>query len=122
MSGSDNSGRWSTAAAVASGPANAPNEGPIATTVAAVADGGIGAGAISTAATAVASGWNRRKARFPQRRPPWRMEWDRRAHISKRKIRRDGNRPHRLDTPVPRPIVIGWRGPWLYPWPDFTPR
>ena len=56
MSGSDNRGRQDTAAAVAGGPANAPNEGPIATTVAAVADG-----------------WNRRKARFPRRQPPWRM-------------------------------------------------
>ena len=57
MSGSDNSGRQDTAAAVASGPANAPNEGPIATTVAAVADGVESAqGAISTAATAVADG------------------------------------------------------------------
>ena len=58
MSGSDNSGRQDTAAAVAGGPANAPNEGPIATTVAAVADGVESAqGAISTAATAVADGW-----------------------------------------------------------------
>jgi len=58
MSGSDNSGRQDTAAAVAGGPANAPNEGPIATTVAAVADGVEAAqGAISTAATAVADGW-----------------------------------------------------------------
>ena len=58
MSGSDNSGRQGTAAAVAGGPANAPNEGPIATTVAAVADGVEAAqGAISTAATAVADGW-----------------------------------------------------------------
>ena len=58
MSGSDNSGRQDTAAAVAGGPANAPNEGPIATAVAAVADGVESAqGAISTAATAVADGW-----------------------------------------------------------------
>ena len=58
MSGPDNSGRQDTAAAVAGGPANAPNEGPIATTVAAVADGVESAqGAISTAATAVADGW-----------------------------------------------------------------
>jgi len=58
MSGSDNSGRQDTAAAVAGGPANAPNEGPIATTVAAVADGVEAAqGAITTAATAVADGW-----------------------------------------------------------------
>jgi uncharacterized protein YjbJ (UPF0337 family) len=58
MSGSDNSGRQDTATAVAGGPANAPNEGPIATTVAAVADGVESAqGAISTAATAVADGW-----------------------------------------------------------------
>jgi uncharacterized protein YjbJ (UPF0337 family) len=58
MSGSDNSGRQDTTAAVAGGPANAPNEGPIATTVAAVADGVESAqGAISTAATAVADGW-----------------------------------------------------------------
>ena len=58
MSGSDNSGRQDTAAAVAGGPANAANEGPIATTVAAVADGVEAAqGAISTAATAVADGW-----------------------------------------------------------------
>jgi len=58
MSGSDNSGRQDTAAAVAGGPANAPNEGPIATTVAAVADGVEAAqGAISTAATAVTDGW-----------------------------------------------------------------
>jgi uncharacterized protein YjbJ (UPF0337 family) len=58
MSGSDNSGRQDTAAAVAGGPANAPNEGPIATTVAAVAEGVESAqGAISTAATAVADGW-----------------------------------------------------------------
>jgi len=58
MSGSDNSGRQDTAAAVAGDPANAPNEGPIATTVAAVADGVEAAqGAISTAATAVADGW-----------------------------------------------------------------
>jgi uncharacterized protein YjbJ (UPF0337 family) len=58
MSGSDNSGRQDTAAAVAGGPANASNEGPIATTVAAVADGVESAqGAISTAATAVADGW-----------------------------------------------------------------
>jgi uncharacterized protein YjbJ (UPF0337 family) len=58
MSGSANSGRQDTAAAVAGGPANAPNEGPIATTVAAVADGVESAqGAISTAATAVADGW-----------------------------------------------------------------
>jgi uncharacterized protein YjbJ (UPF0337 family) len=58
MSGSDNSGRQDIAAAVAGGPANAPNEGPIATTVAAVADGVESAqGAISTAATAVADGW-----------------------------------------------------------------
>jgi uncharacterized protein YjbJ (UPF0337 family) len=58
MSGSDNSGRQGTVAAVAGGPANALNEGPIATTVAAVADGVEAAqGAISTAATAVADGW-----------------------------------------------------------------
>ena len=58
MRGSDNSGRQDTAAAVAGGPANASNEGPIATTVAAVADGVESAqGAISTAATAVADGW-----------------------------------------------------------------
>jgi uncharacterized protein YjbJ (UPF0337 family) len=57
MSGSDNSGRQYTAAG-AGGSANAPNEGPIATTVAAVADGVESAqGAISTAATAVADGW-----------------------------------------------------------------
>jgi uncharacterized protein YjbJ (UPF0337 family) len=58
MSGSDNSGRQDTAAAIAGGPAKAPNEGPIATTGAAVADGVESAqGAISTAATAVADGW-----------------------------------------------------------------
>ena len=69
MSGSNNSGRRDTAAAVAGGPANASNEGPIATAVAAVAgvvesaQGAISTGwesaqgAISTAATAVADGW-----------------------------------------------------------------
>jgi uncharacterized protein YjbJ (UPF0337 family) len=68
MSSSDNSGRQDTAAAVAGGPANAPNEGPIATAVAAVADGvesvegaistgwESAQGALSTAATAVADG------------------------------------------------------------------
>jgi uncharacterized protein YjbJ (UPF0337 family) len=58
MSGSDNSGRQDTAAAIAGGPANVPNEGPIATATTAVADGMEAAqGAISTAATAVADGW-----------------------------------------------------------------
>jgi uncharacterized protein YjbJ (UPF0337 family) len=68
MSGSNNSGRQDSAAAVAGGPANAPNEGPIATTVAAVASGvesvegalatgwESAQGAVSTAATAVADG------------------------------------------------------------------
>ena len=36
---------------------------------------------------------------------------------AREKIRRYGNRPHRLDTPLPCPIVIGWRGPWLSPGP-----
>jgi len=58
MSGSNSSGKRDTAAAVAGGPANAPNEGPIATAVAAVAGGVESAqGAVSTAATAVADGW-----------------------------------------------------------------
>ena len=58
MSGPTSRGRRGTAAAVAGGPAHASNEGPIATTVAAVADGVEAAqGAISTAATAVADGW-----------------------------------------------------------------
>jgi hypothetical protein len=57
MSGPNSSGRRDTAAAGAGGPANASNEGPIATAAAAVADGVESAqGAISTAATAVASG------------------------------------------------------------------
>ena len=57
MSGPTSSGRRDTAAAVAGRPANAPNEGPIATTVAAVAGGVESAqGALSTAATAVADG------------------------------------------------------------------
>ena len=34
---------------------------------------------------------------------------------ARQKIRRYGNRPHRPDTPLPCPIVIGWRGPWLSP-------
>ena len=58
MRGSDNTGRQDTAAAVTGGPANAPNEGPIATAATVVADGVESAqGAISTAATAVADGW-----------------------------------------------------------------
>lgn len=57
MSGPNSSGRRDTAAAVAGGPANVSNEGPIATAVAAVAGGVESAqGAISTAATAVAGG------------------------------------------------------------------
>jgi uncharacterized protein YjbJ (UPF0337 family) len=68
MSGSNVSGRRDTAAAGAGGPATTPNEGPIATAVAAVAggvesvEGAISAGwesaqgAVSTAATAVAGG------------------------------------------------------------------
>jgi len=68
MSGSSNSGKQDTAAAVAGGPANTPNDGPIATAVAAVAGGMESAqdtlatgwesaqGALSTAATAVAGG------------------------------------------------------------------
>jgi uncharacterized protein YjbJ (UPF0337 family) len=68
MSGPNSSGKRDTVAAGAGGPANTPNEGPIATTVAAVA-GGLEAvegaistgwesaqGAVSTAATAVADG------------------------------------------------------------------
>jgi uncharacterized protein YjbJ (UPF0337 family) len=55
--GPTKSGRRDTAAAVAGGPANASNEGPIATAVAAVA-GGVESvqDALSTAATAVAGG------------------------------------------------------------------
>ena len=68
MSGPNRSERWDTAAAGAGGSANTPNEGPIATTVAAVASGlelAQGAistgwesaqGAVATAATAVAGG------------------------------------------------------------------
>jgi uncharacterized protein YjbJ (UPF0337 family) len=68
MSGPSRSERRDAAAAGAGGPANAPNEGPIATTVAAVASGLESAqgaistgwesaqGAVSTAATAVADG------------------------------------------------------------------
>lgn len=57
MSGSNGSGKHGAAQAVAGVPAKAPHEGPIATTVAAVA-GGLEAveGAISTAATSVAGG------------------------------------------------------------------
>ena len=69
MSGSNSSGRRDTAAMGAGGPANASNEGPIATAVAAVAGGVESAqgvistglesaqGAVSTVATAVADGW-----------------------------------------------------------------
>ena len=57
MSGPSRSERRDAAAAGAGGPANAPNEGPIATTVAAVASGLESAqGAVATAATAVAGG------------------------------------------------------------------
>ena len=57
MSGPSRSERRDTAGAGAGGPAKAPNEGPIATTVAAVASGLESAqGALSTAATAVADG------------------------------------------------------------------
>ena len=58
MSGPNSSGGRDTAAAGAGGPANTPNEGPIAAPVAAVADGWESAqGTIATAATAVAGGW-----------------------------------------------------------------
>jgi hypothetical protein len=57
MSRPSSSGRRDAGGAVAGGPANAPHEGPIATTVAAVAGGLESAqGALSTAATAVAGG------------------------------------------------------------------
>ena len=57
MSGSNGSGRRGAAEAVAGVSANAPHDGPIATTVAAVASGLEAVeGAISTAATAVADG------------------------------------------------------------------
>ena len=57
MSGPNSSERRDPAAAVAGGPANTPNEGPIATAVTAVAGGVESAqGAIATAATAVAGG------------------------------------------------------------------
>ena len=56
-SGPNSRGRRDTAAAVAGGPANASNEGPIATAATAVADGLDSAqGARATAATAVADG------------------------------------------------------------------
>ena len=95
---------------------------PIATTVAAVVMGwNYGAG-FPRQRPPWRDGWNWRKARFPQRRPPWRMEWDRRAQYLQEKNSKRWQPTHRLDTPVPRPIVIGWRGPWLYPGFDFTPR
>ena len=57
MSGPNSRGRRDTAAAVAGGPANASNEGPIATAATAVAGGVDSAqGALATAATAVADG------------------------------------------------------------------
>jgi len=57
MSGPSRSERRDTAGVGAGGPAKTPSEGPIATTVAAVADGLESAqGAVSTAATAVAGG------------------------------------------------------------------
>jgi len=68
MSGSSSSGRRDAEGAGAGGPANAPSEGPIATTVAAVASGlesvegalstgwESAQGAVSTAATAMADG------------------------------------------------------------------
>src|SRR5213592_4498802 len=99
MSGPSSSGRRDTAEAGAGGPANTPHEGPIATAVAAVA-GGVEAaqdaissgwesaeGALSTAATAVAGGVESAS-----------------SYLQEKKIRRDSNRPHRLDTPLPRPI------------------
>jgi uncharacterized protein YjbJ (UPF0337 family) len=57
MNGPSSRGKQAAAAAGASGSANTPNEGPIATAVAAVASGVESAqGAVSTAATAVADG------------------------------------------------------------------
>ena len=58
MSGPNSRGRRDTAAAVAGGPANASNKGPIATAATAVAGGVASAqDTIATAATAVADGW-----------------------------------------------------------------
>ena len=115
MSGPNSSGRRDTAAAVAGGPANAPHEGPIATAVAAVAGrGGGGIGARSAIATGVGIG-----ARSDLYSGNSRGGWGGIGELlpTRKKIRRDSNRPHRLDTPVPRPIVIGWDGPWLCPGP-----
>ena len=121
MSGSDNSGRQDTAAAVAGGPANAPNEGPIATTVAAVADGVEVGARRDFHGSDRRGGWvgigTRRDFHGGNRRSGWSGIGE--LVSPREKIRRDGNRHHRLDTPVPRPIVIGWRGPWLYPGPTY---
>jgi uncharacterized protein YjbJ (UPF0337 family) len=101
MSGPNSSGKRDTAAAGAGEPATTPHEGPIATAVAAVAGGVESAqGAISTAATAVAGGVESAS-----------------SYLQEKKIRRDGNRHHRLDTPASCPSAIGWSWPWLSPGP-----
>ena len=121
MSGPNSSGKQDTAAAVAGGPATAPNEGPIATAVAAVAGGVESAQGAHLHGGNRCGGWvgigARRDFHGGNRRGGWGGIGE--LVSPREKIRRDGNRHHRLDTPVPCPIVIGWSWPWLYPGPTY---